>query len=103
MATEAQIKANRENAKKAGRKPGLASINAEKARAILSQMVFDEITPIGKKLISESKKGNVQAIKELLDRAFGKPNQAIDAKVAITMAEILKEATKEDEHEENTG
>ena len=27
-------------------------------------------------LIEESKKGNLQAIKELLDRAYGKPSQA---------------------------
>ena len=63
MATEAQIRANRENAKKAGRKRGLASISAEKARAILSQMVQDEIEPIdidaGKKITVRDKDGNI--------------------------------------------
>ena len=67
-----------QNGKKGGRKKGLASIKAEEARKVLAQMVFDEIVPIGKKLIEESKKGNIPAIKELFDRAFGKAPQQIN-------------------------
>jgi hypothetical protein len=40
-------------------------------------MVFNEITPIGQKLIAKAKTGDVQAVKELFDRAFGKAPQAI--------------------------
>lgn len=83
------------NGKKGGRKKGLASIKAEEARAVLAQMVFDEITPIGNKLIGEAKKGNIPAIKELFDRAFGKPPQALDVKGQFMMSNVLDEIEKE--------
>lgn len=60
-----------------GRKKGLASIKAEEARNLLAQMVFDEITPIGEILIRKAKKGDIMAVKELFDRAFGKAPQAV--------------------------
>jgi len=56
----------------AGRKKGFAAKNAEEARRILSEMVMREIEPIGRALISKAKKGDVIAIRELFDRAFGK-------------------------------
>lgn len=62
----------------AGRKPGEASIKAEEARAFLAQAVFDEIGPIAKVLIKRAKTGEVQAIKELFDRAFGRAPQFVD-------------------------
>lgn len=68
---------SRENGKKGGRPKNVSTIKAEEARNILAQMVFDEITPIAKKLIEKAKNGDVQAIKELWDRAFGKAPQAI--------------------------
>lgn len=82
------------NGKKGGRKKGLASIKAEEARNILAQMVFDEITPIGLKLIKEAKKGNVAAMKELFDRAFGKAPQALDIKGQFMMSNVLDELEK---------
>lgn len=66
-----------ENGKKGGRPKGYSAIQAEKAREVLVKMVTDEIEPIGLKLIEEGKKGNIQAIKELFDRAFGKAPQAL--------------------------
>ena len=91
MATEAQIKANRENAKKGGRKKGLATIRSEQARALLAQMVFDEITPLGQRLIKAAKSGNIMAMKELFDRAFGKAPQPVDLKAAISIGDVLDE------------
>ena len=67
-----------QNGKKGGRKKGLASIKAEQARNLLAKMVYKEIVPIAKVLIAKSKKGDIQAIKELLDRAFGKAPQSIE-------------------------
>lgn len=89
MATEAQIRANRENAKKAGRKKGVATVRAEEARRVLSEMVFKEITPIGNRLLKEAKKGNIQAIKELFDRAFGKAPQALEVKGQFMISNLL--------------
>lgn len=60
----------------AGRKRGFAAKTAEEARKILAGMVMGEIEPIGKALISKAKKGDVAAIRELFDRAFGKSPQS---------------------------
>lgn len=59
----------------AGRKQGFAAKNAEDARRILSEMVMRDIEPIGKALIAKAKKGDVIAVRELFDRAFGKAPQ----------------------------
>jgi hypothetical protein len=77
MATEAQIAANRENAKKGGRKKGEATILREKAKDYLARRLEEEIAPIADSLISKAAKGDVPAIKELFDRAWGKAPQAL--------------------------
>lgn len=56
----------------AGRKIGFAAKNSEEARRILSEMVMKEIRPIGEALILRAKNGEVPAVRELFDRAFGK-------------------------------
>lgn len=59
-----------------GRKQGFAAKNAEEAREVLSAMVMRNIEPIGEALIEKAKKGDVTAIRELFDRAFGKAIQS---------------------------
>ena len=49
----------------------------EAALLALREMVLAEITPITQALIAKGKTGDVQAIRELFDRAFGKAPQAI--------------------------
>jgi hypothetical protein len=66
----------------AGRKQGFSAKNAEEIRRILSEMVMAEIKPIGKALIAKAKKGDVIAVRELFDRAFGKAPQ--NAKIDFT-------------------
>ncbi|MFA5888766.1 MAG: hypothetical protein WCW47_00725 [Candidatus Paceibacterota bacterium] len=61
--------------KNAGRKQGFSAKNAEEARRLLSARVSEEIGPISNVLISQAKKGNIRAIKELFDRAWGRPKQ----------------------------
>ena len=61
----------------AGRKKGFSAKNAEEARKLLSQMVLDEIEPIGRALINKAKKGDIQACKELFDRAWGRARQEV--------------------------
>lgn len=58
-----------------GRKQGFSAKKAEETREVLAQMVMKEIVPIGEALITKAKGGDVQAIRELFDRAFGKPLQ----------------------------
>lgn len=62
----------------AGRKPGLASILAEKTRAYIAEQIDKEIKPITAALIKKAKMGDVFAFKELMDRAHGRPSQSID-------------------------
>lgn len=50
----------------------------EKASEIMLRMVLKEIVPITESLISQAKDGNIVAIKELFDRAFGKATQFMD-------------------------
>lgn len=59
----------------AGRKQGFAAKNAEEVRKVLSEMVMHDIEPIGRALITKAKKGDVIAVRELFDRAFGKAPQ----------------------------
>ena len=67
--------------KGAGRKQGFAAKNAEEARRVLSELVMRDIESIGKALITKAKKGDVVAVRELFDRAFGKAPQ--NAKIDI--------------------
>ena len=60
----------------AGRKRGFSAMTAEEARKVLAEMVMQEIVPIGEALIARAKNGEVPAIRELFDRAFGKAPQA---------------------------
>ena len=66
----------------AGRKQGFAAKNAEEARRVLSEMVMRDIESIGEALVEKAKKGDVIAIRELFDRAFGKAPQ--NTKIDLT-------------------
>lgn len=59
-----------------GRRQGFAAKNAEDARKMLSERLIQEIGPIGDALILKAKKGDIQAIKELFDRAWGRSPQS---------------------------
>lgn len=61
----------------AGRKKGFAAKNAEEARRVLSGRIAQEIVPISEALISKAKNGDIRAIHELFDRAWGRAPQAV--------------------------
>lgn len=61
--------------KNAGKKKGTKAshtLQAEQAKAELIKAYIENIKPINQALIDEAKKGNIQAIKELHDRVYGK-------------------------------
>lgn len=71
---------------KGGKRPGAGrpkdskdkqTLVKEQALLLLREAVLKEITPVTKALIKKAKTGDVPAIKELFDRAFGKAPQAI--------------------------
>ena len=62
----------------AGRKKGYAAIEAEKTREYITQRVSEALEPIIDALIEHAKQGDLKAIHELFDRAWGKPHQGVD-------------------------
>ena len=78
-----------------GRKKGFAARNAEEARRLLSDMVMREITPIGEALVKKARTGDVAAVRELFDRAFGRPSQGVELEVnAQNLVEQEKQRTE---------
>lgn len=62
----------------AGRKKGVASILAEKTHAYAAEQLEKYKKPIIAALVKKAKKGDVFAVRELWDRAHGRPQQYID-------------------------
>ncbi len=81
MASDAQIRANRENAKKAGRKKGIATIQAEKLKAYIAERVAENGEAIVAVLLAKALDGDIPATKELFDRGFGKASQQTDVDI----------------------
>jgi hypothetical protein len=62
----------------AGRKKGYSGVEAEKARELIIKKLSVSLDPIVSILIKQAKKGDIRAIKELFDRAYGKVPQATE-------------------------
>lgn len=62
----------------AGRPKSTATIEAQLQREMLIAFLEPHVEKIAKALLTKAKKGDVQAAKELFDRAWGKPSQNID-------------------------
>lgn len=75
--------------KGSGRKQGFAAKSAEEARILLSGRVLEEIGPICDALIKKAKKGDIPAIRELFDRAWGKPPQALNGAFEMSHMQIV--------------
>ena len=79
----------------AGRRKGFAAKSAEEARRLLSERVAAEIGPICDALISKAKEGNIPAIKELFDRAWGRAPQSMEIETKTPlMSQEFDEAFK---------
>jgi len=61
----------------AGRKKGAASIASEAMRAAIAEKVLAEADAIVGPQIEKAKKGDTQAFKEIMNRAFGMPRQNV--------------------------
>lgn len=62
----------------AGRPRGTNGIQAEKAREYIIRRVSEELEPIMDQLIAKAKKGDMAAIKDLLDRAYGRAKETVE-------------------------
>lgn len=79
MAAPAHIA--RENGKKGGRPKGAVSAATKEkltAQETFRKMVEAEIMPIARALIEKAYDGDVPAIRELLDRAWGRASQSVE-------------------------
>lgn len=88
------------NGQKGGRPKGTRArhtIQAEEARRILMQKVFDEIGPLADILIAKARKGDMNAMKELFDRGFGRAAQMLELSggVKIEKLDAIQDTTKE--------
>lgn len=72
----------------AGRKKGYAAKNTEEARKFIAEKVSKEIGPIVNALIKKAKQGDVRAIKELFDRAYGRTVSNEDSKGSFFMYDM---------------
>lgn len=69
----------------AGRKKAAHTLDAEKAKAQLIADYLKHIKPINKALIDKALTGDIQAIKELHDRVYGKAMQPIEGNIKATL------------------
>jgi hypothetical protein len=93
MAAPAHIA--RENGRKGGRPVGSKAthtIQAEAGKAALIATYLANINPINQALVNKAKEGDIQAIRELHDRVYGRAMQAIEhsGKVEITQISGMK-------------
>lgn len=75
----------------AGRKKGFAALSAEEARRVFAEAVSKEIQPISAALIKKAKEGDISAIRELLDRAYGKATQPIDKSLKVSTVDLIRQ------------
>lgn len=72
---------SKENGKKGGRKKGsLAThtLEAQESKKVLIELFRKRETPVFTKLIDLAEEGDLVAMRELLDRVFGKAKESLD-------------------------
>ena len=63
----------------------------------MSERVAEEIEPIATSLINRAKTGDTRAIKELFDRAWGRPTQAVEIASERLPVPIMVQFLKDEE------
>jgi len=82
---------NRGNAGK-GRPKGVPNKATADIKAVASQYTDEAMTILAKLMrTADSDATKLGAVKEILDRAYGKPKQSVDANVAATFTRIVNE------------
>jgi hypothetical protein len=67
----------------AGRKKGFAALQAEQSRELFAQTLAPRLEKIILALMKRAQTGDVHAAHELFDRAWGKPQQKLEANIDI--------------------
>jgi len=74
----------RANGRKGGRPKGSKAahtLKAEQGKALLIQMYLEQVRPINQALIDKALTGDIQAIRELHERVYGKSVQPIEGNI----------------------
>lgn len=69
---------SKSNGLKGGRPKATHTMQAEAAKAELIRMYLENIRPINEALINKAKEGDIQSIRELHDRVYGRAMQPIE-------------------------
>jgi hypothetical protein len=73
--------ASKENGKKGGRPKGSKAnhtIVAEQGRAFVIAIIAKNLKPLIEAMVQKATKGDVHAFRELMDRGWGRPVQALE-------------------------
>lgn len=100
MATEAQIKANRENSKKSphlGKPISSATLEGQLQRKLLQEYLREHLDEMYDAQIVKAKEGDTQSFIALLDRSWGKPAQAITGADGTDLFPTTQEKEKANE------
>lgn len=57
---------------------------------LLQSVTEDDVEKVAKRLVALAKKGNIAAIRELLDRCLGKPQQNVDLSTGGGFMEVVE-------------
>ena len=79
--TEKKLAANRANSLLGGRPVGAvegSTLHAKLIRDVFVKKVFENAEPLAKAMLRKAKGGDVAAFVALMDRAIGKPAQAVE-------------------------
>ena len=78
-----------ENGKKGGRPRSNNTLTAEVMRERIADMIAPHLEELVRTLVKKAKKGDIRAVKELFDRAWGRPIQAISTDLKDTIPTLL--------------
>lgn len=95
LTPEQRAELARINGRKGGRKKGTRTIEAQLAREYIAKNVGRYMPMIFAALVEKAKTGDVAAVKELFDRAFGKAFQQMDMTSRGEALSASNEATRE--------
>ena len=68
-----------------GRKKAQHTLDAEKARAYITERVTKELAPIMDKAIAQAKAGDQTTRRDLMDRAYGRPKETVEYQGDISL------------------
>lgn len=79
----------------AGRKPGAGTLESQKARTYIAERIAEIMPQVFEVLWKKAKAGDMTAMKELLDRGFGKAPQSMALDMKGDISVVFDDAFKD--------